>query len=101
MYISLPPAWQAALTHEMNKPYFADLLHFIDQQYSESECFPAKKDIFKAFELTDLDQVRVVILGQDPYHTPSAAMGLSFSIPQGIPVQPSLRNILKELESDL
>jgi uracil-DNA glycosylase len=101
MTISLPASWQAALAPEINKPYFRDLLNFVDQQYSEGECFPAKKDIFKAFELTDLDQVRVVILGQDPYHTPSAAMGLSFSIPQGLPVQPSLRNIFKELESDL
>ena len=101
MNISLPPNWQVALTAEMNKPYFTDLLNFVDQQYSEGECFPAKKNIFKAFELTDLDQVRVIILGQDPYHTPGAAMGLSFSIPKGAPVQPSLKNIFKELASDL
>jgi uracil-DNA glycosylase len=82
MNISLPPAWQTTLTPEMNKPYFRDLLNFVEQQYSETECFPAKKDIFRALELTDLDQVRVVILGQDPYHTPGAAMGLSFSIPE-------------------
>jgi uracil-DNA glycosylase len=101
MNISLPPAWQTTLTPEMNKPYFRDLLNFVEQQYSETECFPAKKDIFRALELTDLDQVRVVILGQDPYHTPGAAMGLSFSIPEWAKIQPSLKNIFKELESDL
>lgn len=101
MNISLPPAWQVALAPEFVKSYWWALSDFVDEQYAQSECFPAKKDIFKAFELTDLDQVRVVILGQDPYHTPGAAMGLSFSIPEWLKVQPSLKNIFKELESDL
>jgi uracil-DNA glycosylase len=100
MQASLPSDWQKFLTPEMNKPYFKELLDYIEQEYSQSECFPPKESIFAAFEKTPLDQVRVIILGQDPYHTPGAAMGLSFSIPQGIKMQPSLKNIFKELASD-
>lgn len=100
MFPPLPPSWQSALAGEFEKPYWADLTDFIKREYGQKVCFPEEKNIFKAFEITPFDRVCVVILGQDPYHTIGAAMGLSFSIPNGSRAQPSLRNIFKELESD-
>lgn len=76
------------------------LTEFVKSEYSREVCFPEENSIFRAFDMTPFDEVKVVILGQDPYHTAGAAMGLSFSIPDGTKMQPSLRNILKELESD-
>jgi uracil-DNA glycosylase len=73
----------------------------VKSEYATTPCFPEAKNIFRAYDTTPFDQVKVVILGQDPYHTPGAAMGLSFSVPDGSKPQPSLRNIFKELESDL
>lgn len=77
------------------------MIEFVENQYSSTPCFPEFENIFKAFELTSFDNTKVVILWQDPYHTPGAAMGLSFSVPTGNKIQPSLRNIFKELESDI
>lgn len=97
----LEPSWHAVMQPELQKPYWDKLMKFIERAYCQSICFPEIKNIFRAFEITPLDQVKVVILGQDPYHTPGAAMGLSFSIPNGSKSQPSLKNIFKELASDL
>ena len=100
MISSLPLSWQPTLNSEIQKPYFKELSAFVNNEYNVAECFPPSEDILRAFELTNRDQVRVVILGQDPYHTPKAAMGLAFSIHSGVKVQPSLKNIFKELQSD-
>ena len=101
MFPYLPPSWQLALDSEFEKPYWESLTSFIKSEYSQQICFPQEQNIFKAFELTHFDDVRVVIIGQDPYHTVGAAMGLAFSVANGSKVQPSLRNIIKELESDI
>lgn len=98
---SLHSSWQLALASEFQKPYLESLTSFIKSEYSQNICFPQEKNIFKALELTHFEDVRVVILGQDPYHTPGAAMGLAFSVPNGSRAQPSLRNIFKELASDI
>lgn len=101
MFPSLPPSWQSALTPEFDRLYWPALTEFVTSEYEQKVCFPEEKNIFKAFDMTPFDRVRVVILGQDPYHTTGAAMGLSFSVPNGSRAQPSLRNIFKELESDI
>ncbi|MBC7503500.1 uracil-DNA glycosylase [Candidatus Gracilibacteria bacterium] len=101
MFPSLPSSWGIALTGEFQKSYWGVLTNFIESEYSQQICFPQETSIFKALELTPFDDVRVVILGQDPYHTAGAAMGLAFSIPEGSKSQPSLRNIFKELDSDI
>lgn len=100
MTVKIHPSWNAALASEFEKPYWNMLTEFIKSEYSQKLCFPDSWKIFHAFDMTPFDTVRVVILGQDPYHTTGAAMGLSFSIPDGSKMQPSLRNIFKELESD-
>ena len=101
MFPSLPSSWQLALDSEFQKSYWESLASFIESEYSQQICFPQEPNIFKALELTHFDDVRIVILGQDPYHTAGAAMGLAFSIPEGSKPQPSLRNIFKELEVDI
>ena len=101
MFPSLPSSWRIALTSEFQKSYWGSLNNFIKSEYSQHICFPKEPSIFKALDLTHFDDVRVVILGQDPYHTTGAAMGLAFSIPEGSKSQPSLRNIFKELDSDI
>lgn len=93
--------WNDFFTQEKQSLYFSNLLNIIDKSYEKSVVFPAKKDLFKAFELTPLSQVKVVILGQDPYHQPGQAMGLAFSVPKGIKPPPSLVNVFKEIKSDL
>ncbi len=93
--------WKEALYDELEKPYFAELMDKISDEYSTFEIFPKKEDLFQAFELTPLSNVKVVILGQDPYHNVNQAHGLSFSVKPGVDIPPSLRNIYKELESDL
>ena len=95
------PSWYSILASEFEKPYYSVLVDFIEWEYQKSRCFPEERDIFRAFDTTPFEAVKVVILGQDPYHTSGAAMGLSFSTPYGSKIQPSLRNIFKELESDL
>lgn len=102
MNVRIEESWKEALQSEFDKPYFASLVQYLHKEKAEGrQIFPPGKDIFKAFELTPVDKVKVVILGQDPYHGYGQAMGLSFSVPAGIPAPPSLKNIFKEIESDL
>ena len=93
--------WDDILKDEFNKEYFKSLMQSIDSKYEENICYPKKDDIFKAFRLTPYKDVKVVILGQDPYHGENEANGLCFSVSHGVKCPPSLRNIFKELESDL
>ena len=102
MDVRIENTWKEALAGEFEKPYFAQLVRFLHQEKAAGKMiYPPGNQIFRAFELTPLPQVKVVILGQDPYHGPGQAMGLSFSVPDGIPAPPSLRNIFQEIESDL
>ena len=101
MEVRIDESWKQRLQAEFEQPWWASLAAFVKQEYAAGPCFPPGKDIFRAFDLAPFDQVKVVILGQDPYHTPGAAMGLCFSIPDGTRPQPSLRNIIKELASDV
>lgn len=93
------PSWKTFLKEEFKKPYFQELSDFLQQAYISTTVFPPKGQVFRAFS-TDLNQVSVVILGQDPYHTPKAAHGLAFSVPIGQPIPPSLKNIYKEIDQD-
>ena len=102
MEVKIEQSWKDALAGEFEKPYFASLVRFLHHEKAAGKkIFPPGSQIFKAFELTPLDKLKVVILGQDPYHGPGQAHGLSFSVPAGIPAPPSLKNIFKEIESDL
>ena len=102
MEVQIERSWKEALQGEFDKPYFATLAEELHREKQAGEViYPPGKDIFKAFELCPLDKVKVVILGQDPYHGYGQAMGLSFSVPQGVQAPPSLKNIFKEIESDL
>lgn len=102
MDVKIEQSWKNALQGEFEKPYFASLVRFLHKEKSDGKLiYPPGKDIFKAFELTPVPDVKVVILGQDPYHGAGQAMGLSFSVPDNIPAPPSLINIFKEIESDL
>lgn len=102
MDVQIEKSWKEALGAEFEKPYFAALVQELHRQKQTGEViFPPGGQIFKAFELCPLDKVKVVILGQDPYHGYGQAMGLSFSVPQGVEAPPSLKNIFKEIESDL
>ena len=90
------------MASEFDKPYFASLVRFLhEEKASGRKVFPPGSQIFRAFELTPVQDVKVVILGQDPYHGPGQAHGLSFSVPDGVPAPPSLKNIFKEIETDL
>lgn len=93
--------WEAALKEEFRKPYYAELYRTVRQEYSTGEIFPPAQDIFNAFHYTPLEKVKVVILGQDPYHEPGQAHGLSFSVHKGVRIPPSLANIYAELHDDL
>lgn len=101
MTVRIHPSWHQVLQSEFDAPYWKALTDFVKNEYAHTSCFPEGKNILRAFDLTPFNQVKVVILGQDPYHTPGAAMGLSFSIPDGSKAQPSLQNIFKELKTDL
>ena len=92
-------SWKPFLDAEFQKPYFQELSQFLHQAYEETTVFPAKPQVFRAFT-TDLNAVKVVILGQDPYHTPGAAHGLAFSVPNSQPIPPSLVNIYKEIDDE-
>lgn len=94
------PSWQTFLQTEFKKPYFQELSDFLHQEYQTKTIFPPKAQVFQAFT-TDLNTVSVIILGQDPYHTPGAAHGLAFSVPPSQPIPPSLINIYKEIDADL
>lgn len=93
--------WKEILAPIKNSEYFATLRKKINEEYTKNICFPPKKQIFRALELTPFDEVKVVILGQDPYHNDFQANGLCFSVSDMVPAPPSLKNIYKELESDL
>lgn len=94
------PSWQPFLKSEFEKPYFRELSEFLKKEYATKTVFPPREAVFRAFS-TDLENVKVVILGQDPYHTPGAAMGLAFSVPASEKIPPSLINIYKEIDADL
>lgn len=99
---SLDPSWRKYLADEFAKDYMKELLAFLKQEKKENKIiYPPESEIFTAFNLTRFDQVKVVILGQDPYHGPDQAHGLAFSVRKGIRIPPSLANIYKELESDM
>lgn len=100
MEVQIEKSWKDALEAEFKKPYFEELTAFVKEEYANGPVYPHPEHIFRAFELTPFEAVRVVILGQDPYHGPKQAVGLSFSVEEGIALPPSLRNIYKELESD-
>ncbi len=102
MDVRMEQSWKEALQGEFEKPYFAALSRALHEEVRSGErVYPPGKDIFKAFELTPVQEVKAVILGQDPYHGPGQAMGLCFSVPDGIPAPPSLKNIFREIEDDL
>lgn len=99
----LEPTWQDKLKEELQEPYISELAAFIEKEYARSptSTFPPKNLIFNAFHQTPYDKVKVLIMGQDPYHGPGQAHGLSFSVPLGVKQPPSLQNIFKELQADL
>lgn len=100
--VKIEPSWKEALAPEFEKPYFAALSGFLHAEKAAGKViYPPGNAIFRCFELTPVDRVKVVILGQDPYHGPGQAMGLSFSVPQSVQAPPSLKNIFREIESDL
>ena len=93
--------WNEILAEEMKKDYYQELQAFVQKRRSEVRVFPEEKNVFNALELTPFESVKVVILGQDPYHGSGQAHGLSFSVQKGIPLPPSLKNIYKELQEDI
>lgn len=102
MEVKIEKSWNDALRSEFEKEYFTSLVRFLhDEKDAGNVIYPPGSRIFKAFELTPVQDVKVVILGQDPYHGAGQAMGLSFSVPDNVPAPPSLRNIFAEIESDL
>lgn len=101
MEVRLDPSWKALLQEEFGKPYFEQLVAFVKKEYQEHTVYPPGKFIFNALDSCPVDRVKVVVLGQDPYHGPGQANGLAFSVNDGIPTPPSLINIYKEIESDL
>jgi uracil-DNA glycosylase len=101
MDVRIESSWKGALQEEFGKPYFGALTSFVREEYTQGHVYPPPKEIFRAFELTPFTEVRVVILGQDPYHGPGQANGLSFAVSKDTKLPPSLQNIFKELESDV
>ena len=102
MDVRIEQSWKNALAGEFEKTYFASLVRFLhDEKAAGKKIFPPGSQIFRAFDLTPVQDVKIVILGQDPYHGPGQAHGLSFSVPKNRPAPPSLKNIFKEIESDL
>lgn len=94
-------SWDIYLKEEFNKPYFKELIDFVNNEYKEKTIFPPKNEVFNAFRYTKYENLKIVILGQDPYHGEHEAEGLSFSVSNSVKRPPSLQNIFKELESDL
>ncbi|MGO4821792.1 MULTISPECIES: uracil-DNA glycosylase [unclassified Flavobacterium] len=101
MPVNLNPEWKSFLSDEISKPYFEELLQQVDDEYQQFQCFPPKDLIFSAFNKCNLDDLKVVIIGQDPYHGEGEANGLSFSVNDGVRIPPSLRNIFREINDDL
>lgn len=101
MQVKIEESWGRRLAPEFEKQYFAELVDFVRREYAAAPCYPPGSKIFNAFATTPFDAVKVVILGQDPYHEPGQAMGLSFSVPDGVALPPSLRNIYAEIHNEL
>ncbi|MCW3120928.1 MAG: uracil-DNA glycosylase [Flavipsychrobacter sp.] len=102
MEVAIEDSWKQELKEEFSKPYFEHIVHFLKEEKKAGKTiYPPGKEIFNAFEFTPFNKVKVVILGQDPYHGPGQAHGLSFSVPEGVKPPPSLVNIFKELQEDL
>lgn len=101
MDVRIEESWKAHLQEEFNKPYFERLAEFVRQEYADKTVYPPAKLIFNAFNRCPFNEVKVVIVGQDPYHEPGQAHGLCFSVTEGVPLPPSLQNIYKEIEQDL
>lgn len=99
--VRIDPSWKKQLSSEFQSPYFAELVTFIKKEYANEVVYPQPKFIFRAFDLCPFDAVKVVILGQDPYHGPRQATGLCFAVNEGTALPPSLQNIFKEIEHDL
>ena len=99
--VNINESWKKALMPEFEKNYWKDLTSFVRDQYSSQAVYPPPKNIFRAFDLCPLDKVKVVIVGQDPYHGEGQANGLSFAVNDGITLPPSLKNIYKEIHNDL
>lgn len=100
MKVDIEPSWEEILKGEFDKDYFVKLTDFVRAEYSTTKCYPPAKEIFNAFNLCQFNNVKVVILGQDPYHGPGQAEGLCFSVKDGIELPPSLVNIFKEVKDD-
>ncbi len=101
MDVKIAESWKNELKSEFEKEYFEKLTSFVKQEYRSQTIYPPGKEIFRAFDQCDFDRVKVVILGQDPYHGPGQANGLCFSVREGVPFPPSLVNIFKEIKADL
>ena len=101
MNVRISPSWNALLSSEFEKPYFQALTAFVKKEYSEHTCYPKGKEIFAAFDQCPVENLKVVLLGQDPYHGEGQANGLSFSVRDGIAHPPSLVNIFREIQEDL
>ena len=101
MDVKLEDSWKRYLNAEFDKEYFINLTELVRQEYQNHLCFPPGRQVFNAFNLCPFNDVKVVIIGQDPYHEPGQAMGLSFSVPVGTTIPPSLVNIFKEIQQDL
>lgn len=101
MDVKIEESWKRHIGVEFQKPYFASLTQFVREEYRQHTCYPPGGLIFNAFNLCPFDRVKVVIIGQDPYHEPGQAHGLSFSVNEGVPFPPSLQNIFKEINSDM
>lgn len=99
--VKIEKSWGERLAAEFEKPYFRQLTEAVREEYRHYPCYPPGPLVFRAFDLCPFDEVKVVIIGQDPYHEAGQAMGLSFSVPGGVSLPPSLQNIYKEIESDL
>lgn len=101
MVVRLHASWEMRLRHEFEKPYFTALAEYVKSEYRTAPTYPPPACIFNALDMTPFDAVKVVILGQDPYHGKGQAHGLAFSVPEGVPVPPSLRNIFTEVKADV
>ena len=99
--VQIETSWQEKLQQEFDEPYFEELIEFVRREYAQGTCYPPGNLIFNAFNLCPLPQVKVVLIGQDPYHEPGQAHGLCFSVNDGVPFPPSLRNIFQEIQTDL
>ena len=101
MEVKIASDWKALLQEEFEKPYFEELIRFVKEEYATRRIYPRGSNIFRAFDKCPVDKLKVVIIGQDPYHGPGQAHGLCFSVADGIPHPPSLQNIFKEVAADI